>query len=252
MNDPVKTIDIIDRLPFELQARLESDKWFGDIPVVVMEEGNFESMLAAKQATITEKNGKIGVAVVVVQLTADDDYPELAFGPLTLLPVIQVLENVELNRGPSGTKKSARTVARKIRDLIKPLRLHGLCTEFEPDKPVIRPVPLPEGMAKLIKSYSVHFKTFEADDEQASMVATPAFEEVGDPATQFALSCSTEGAQIWFTTDDSYPAPQRGTSRLYTGPVDVPAEGLIVRAAAYLDGSYASQVNRAVIVTQPV
>src|SRR5712672_1965290 len=91
--------DIIDRLPFELMNRIESDDYFSDVPVVVAEEGNVRLMVDAKQAAISTKLGtKRGVAVIVLQMVADDEHTNLQFGPMTLRPAIQVIENVELNR----------------------------------------------------------------------------------------------------------------------------------------------------------
>jgi len=239
----IGALDVIDRLPFELQARLEADEYFGDIPVVVAEEGNVAQELARKQAVITEKSGKRGVAVVVLQVLADDPYPNVAFGSLALRPAFQVVENVELNRDANGTGKSARQVARRIRDVIKPLRLAGLTTEFAPDRPCIEPVEIAGELGGVVKAYQVNFITYEADSEAVEMVSEPQF---GQEGGAFTLSCATAGAEIWYSTDDSYPAPGRPGSAKYEGPVSVSGE-LTVRAAAFKAGLIGSSVARATI-----
>src|SRR5579859_5977585 len=122
MEGIMNVTDILDRLPFELAARLESDPFFVDIPVVVAVKGNVAQEFQRKQAVIEEKSGKRGVCVVVLQIVADDIYEGLAAGPMKLKPAFQVIENVEMNNDDSGTGKSARKVARHI---IKNIKLAG-------------------------------------------------------------------------------------------------------------------------------
>lgn len=243
----IGVLDVIERLPFELQARLEADDYFSDIVVVVAEEGNVQAMVAAKQAVMTSKGGKTGAAVIVLQVVADDDLPEVAFGPMTLRPAFQVVENLELNRGTTGTGKSARRIARRLRDLVKPLALVGLTTEFVPGKPCIYPVALSKELGALVKAYQVDFHTWEADDEGVSMCERPEFSETEEDAPEFQIACATAGAAIWFTTDDSYPRPSNPAARVYSSPVAIPDGGVTVRACAYLAGFVASQVARGTI-----
>ena len=102
----IRAIDVIDLLPGELAARLQCDPFFADIPVIVVESGNVATELARKQAVITEKSGKRGVAVIVLQCLADDTDANVNFGPMILRPAFQVVEQVELNNDPNGTGKS--------------------------------------------------------------------------------------------------------------------------------------------------
>lgn len=237
-------LDAIDRLPFELQARLEADSFFADVPVIVAEEGNIELEMARKQAVVTQKGGKLGVAVIVLQVVADDLYDNVVFGPMVLRPALQVVENLELNRGPNGTGKSARRIARMIRDVIKPLALDGITTEFQPDKPCIEPVDLKD-LGEMLRAYQVNFLVYEAEaqGEQASRPDVIAIAGGSEP--QFGLMCITEGAEVWYSLDDSFPAPGRAGSAVYSAAVSIPDGGLTVRAAAYKEGMVASQVIRA-------
>lgn len=238
----INAVDIIDRLPYELQARLEEDDFFSDVPVVVAEEGNVEAEMKRRQAVVTAKCGKRGVAVIVLQVVADDDFPNLAFGPMTLYPSIQVIENLELNRDANGTKKSARKIARRIRDVIKCMGLVGMVKNMQADKPAIEPVNLGEELGKLVRAYQVNFKCLEVSTQDLSFVAIPQFVSMG-PAAQFAITCATPQAAIYYTLDDSFPRPSNGQA--YAAAIDVPAGGLTVRACAYKAGMVASWVNRA-------
>ena len=241
---------LFDQVTEELAAYVQTDSVFGQMPVVVAEKGNVLAEVERLQAVITSKKGKIGTALIVLPIMADDAYNEVGFGPMKLFVTFQVIENVELNRGPSGSKRSCRWLARHLVKIVKPMRLGGLTTDFVCDKPCIEP-----GIVKLasteLQSRMVNFFTWEADTEAMGQVASLAFAQVGN---QVAISCATAGPAIWFTTDESFPAPSSAvpgsTAQLYAGPIPVPAAGLVVRACAYVPGMIASQVEWATIEVQ--
>lgn len=57
---------------------------------------------------------------------------------------------------------------------------------------------------------------------------------------QVALATTTQGAQIWYTTDGTYPV--KDSSRLYAGPITV-TETTLIRAIATKDGMDNSEVS---------
>jgi hypothetical protein len=244
----INAIDVIDQLPLDLAAALQADDFFSDVPVIIAEKGNVKRTLSEKQAVLTDRGGRRGVAVVVLQAMADDPYPDLAFGPLKLRPAFQVVENVELNNDDRGTGKSARKVSRRIRDVIKPLRLAGLVTEFVPDEPCIIPVNLAEEPKTTI-AYQVNFTCYESDTEEISQVVKPVVAIFPASTPQIQITCETEGALIYYTIDDSFPAPpdkvSGSTAVIYSSPIVIPVEGFRIRAAAWKSGMIASQVERA-------
>ena len=245
----ISALDIIDQLPLELAKRIQSDEYFANIPVVVAEKGNVVRQMEVAQAVMTNKGGNRGVCVVVLQMVADDEFTEVNLGPMKLYPTLQVIENVELNNDENGTKKSARKVARRLVEVLKPLRLGGLTTEFVPDKPCLEPGVVPQGTGESLISYLVNFYCFEADAEPLAMVANIGFATV---AGQLVLSCATPGSRIFYTVDQSFPAPPAAvpgsTAQLYGGPIDIPADGYTVRACGYAGGMIASQVEWANVV----
>ena len=267
----MNNIDIIDLLPGELANCLITNSFFDDIPVVVVEKGNISTEYAKAQALITEASGKRGVAVLVLQVVADDVSNSLQFGPMKLKPAFQVLENPELNNDDAGTGKSARKVARKIRDCIKTQNLIGLVQDMRTGTPCIEPVDLSKEMGEGIVSYQVNFECLEVGQQQMMAVQIPQI-SVGQNPPQFTLACATPGAQIWYTLDDTFPfngdataypavngvddkgKPIPSTAQLYVAgtPVNIPSGGCTLRARAYLDGdSYiASGVNRGFLVNQ--
>jgi hypothetical protein len=188
------------------------------------------------------------VAVIVLQILADDDHPNLGLGPMTLKPSFQVVENLELNRDANGTHKSARRVARRIRDVIKVAGMVGLVIDIKTDKPCIEPINLTKELGDLVKAYQINFRCIEQSLEQLSQVQQPQFQATSD--TQFQITCPTPGATVFYTTDDSYPRNGNPNAKQYAmgEPIDIPDGGVTVRACAYVAGKIASWVNRATIV----
>lgn len=240
-------LDIIERLPFELQARLEADPFFADIPVLVAEDWKVKAAIARKQALFTEKGGKRGAAVIILPMIGEDIYPNLAFGPLTLQPAFQVIEHGELNNDPKGTRKSARRIARRIVCVVKPLSLGGLVTEFVAGKPLIDSVDLEAELGALVSALQVNFQTIEADAEELCQVAAPQFSTYPAETPKVQITCATEGATIWYSLNEEYPAPGRDGAIAYTAPIDVPVSGLTIRACAFKAGMIDSAVPRGTI-----
>ena len=229
-------LDIIDRLPGELAAALEGDEYFADIPVIVAEEGNVAQQMARKQAILTAKGGKRGAGVIILPTLADDTKPNVRFGPMTLYPTFQVIESLELNRDARGTGKSARKIARRIRDVIKQYQIQGLVTNLVPEVPCIVPLDVSREIGDQVKSCLVQFTCLECPSESTAFVAMP----VGVLADGLVtIVCVTDGAVVWVTTDGSSPLP--GKAQAYAGPVAGVAGG-VVRARAFLAGAVPSGV----------
>ena len=233
--------DIIDRLPWELQACLMGDTFFNTIPVIVFDEENVRRELERLQAVQTGKGGKVGAAVIVMPMLAHDLRPNVRFGPMTLYPTFQTLENVEINQGPNGTKLSSRKIARRIRDTVKQYQLPGLIADLKPEVPCISALNVKEQLGEGVKSHLVRFNCLEAPVAGPSAVAMPTGVVA---AGQVTLDCATAGAAIWFTVDGSSPLPigvkNPSTAQLYGGAFA--SAGQLVRARAFVAGSIPSGV----------
>lgn len=229
-------IDVIDFLPGEIEAIVNSDSFFTDVVVAVAERGNLALELERKQAVITAKGGKRGVAVIILQLEGDDTSDGVPYSPMELRPSLQIIENVELNHGVNGTGKSARKIARRLRDTFKLHTPMGLVKNFLCDEPFLIPLPLPE---KNLVGYQVNFRCQEDDGETITKAATPTFSRVGDVVT---IATATAGASIYYTTDNSHPWADNPEAALYSAPVNVAGVNSL-RARAFKDGSFPSNTN---------
>jgi hypothetical protein len=241
----MKAIDIIDMVPPWQRACLVTDPFFDDIAVVVFEEGNIGDAIARAQSVITETEGKRGVAVIVPQVTADDYSNNLQFGPMAYKLSFIVIENVEMNNDAAGTHKSARKVARKIRDVMKCQNYQGVIANLTTAKPCIEPIAVKDVDEKFVM-YGVNFECLEVSQEAMTALQPPI---VSSNGAAFALASSTPNSEVWFTLDDTFP--YNGTADDYPGDpnlnlapstairfvpgvyVPIPSNGATIQARAY-------------------
>ena len=239
----MKAIDVIEFLPAELAARIQADEYFADIPVVLADKGNILAEVQRLQGVITKRGGKSGIFVVALQLLAEDKFPNLQFGPMTLAPAFQVIEQRELNLDPlRGTGKSARQVARRLRDVVKSYGAIGIVKCIRAAKNCIEPIPFDDATPKNLIGYQVNFECEESDSEVLVQCQMPVVSV--DGSNQVNITSATAAARIYFTTDESLPVPNSPASTLYAEPFANPQSGTAIRACAYRTATIASWVNR--------
>lgn len=88
---------------------------------------------------------------------------------------------------------------------------------------------------KVTKNISLKAKYLELN-----YVADPVIAWVGDYGANVAITCATEGADIYYTTDGSTPDPTKPTQK-YTGEITLTADTTTVKAVAVKTGMNNSQ-----------
>ena len=236
----INAIDVIDLLPDEIKALLDSDSYFTDITVVVAERGNIAAEIDRRQAVITAKTGKRGVAVIVLQLEASDPANGHSYGPLELAPSLQIIENVPLNLGAGGTGKSARTIARRIRDILKLHWPRGLVKNFRCADRFLEPVDVGD---KNLVGYQVNFLCLEDDNESITKLALPQFSPASGATPQTVTITGPVGASIYYTLDGTHPWSGNAAAVLFSVPVAVTSGPKILRARAFQTGKFPSDTQ---------
>lgn len=244
MSQTIDAIEVIDILAQEIASVLRADPYFNDIPVIVADEGDVRAEMERRSAAVTARGGKTGVAVIVLEMEADDNNPARPYGPMELKPAVQVVEQVEINKSTVGTGKSAAKVARRIRDALKLFTPMGLSKNLIPDDPCIVPVTFE---LKGYKGRQVNFRALEDDLEEVSKVATPQIAPSSGAAPQsVTVTCATPDAVIYYTVDGSHPwagtLEDKSTATLYSGPIQITAATLL-RVRAFKAGSFGSNTN---------
>lgn len=221
--------DILDQLQRDVAGRITADPAFAQIAVLVQEKGLTESDVAEGLAGMQATGGKAGAAIVVMLPDRESQYPD-APGPARLLTITaRVIELPLINRGDGGTGLTAAHISSVVEHLFHQVTLGDLTLRHT----ATWPAPIEGAIA-----FDVRFST-EHYLPAADRVQTPAITSAGG---QVALACGTEGADIRYTLDGSYPRPD---AALYSAPID--ADPADVRAVAYLDGFQASDLAGAAV-----
>lgn len=233
------TDTILTDLQADIAARLRADSFFSDIAVIDERKADVVGDIAKALGVMTVTGGKLGICAVVLSPMADDEMPDAVFGPMEVVITVRVLENVLFNTGASGTGKAALTVARRIHRVLKHYHPLGLAQPLRPKNPGI--IGVADALAPL--AYEVQFATTEADAGRELKCTAPSISSVGEEIPQtVSMASNTPGASIYYTLDGTHPAAGNTAAVLYTVPFQV-ATAKTVRAAAYLTGYVASDVN---------
>lgn len=224
----------------EIAEVLRADTGLADVAIIDSAAGAVTTDVQEALAVFAGRNSKVGACVIVKPLEATANYREIGDGPLQLTVPIHVLESVKANMATGGTGKSALWIATRIYRVLHLYQPYGLVSAIVAATPVIKALQQPPGGADI--GYEVAFEFQEAGADNDQRVALPAVSVVdGEPDT-YVLTCATNGAAIYYTTDGSHPWSGNEEATLYTEPV--PVTGITrLRARAFKSGMIGSDTQ---------
>lgn len=226
-------------LQTDIVARLNADAYFANITVIHERQGDIDNRISRALKTLTTKDSKIGVAVVVASVKAGTTMPD-APGPHFDRCELEIttFEDVLFNASASGTGKAAVDIAVRVAQLLHHYLAGGLGQTLIAGAETIVPLGLvnPDGN-------TIAYKTLmdvAADCQVLDKCATPGISPAGGAVPQtVTLTCATAGASIYYTLDDSYPWSGNSAATLYAAPFSVAAAATL-RAVAHLTDYVAS------------
>jgi hypothetical protein len=227
----------LDMVQRELKARLESDEYFQDIPVIDYRQANLQSELEKMISGLTGKAGKNGIFAYLSGFVANVGDPDVS-GPLFdgIGFNAVIFELPLINMGSTGTRKPALQTAIRLAQVLHQYRPEGISETILVRKEAIRQTDTPDDSAV---SYSVPVMV-PAHIDPPAKCAVPVLDVPDAAAPQtVTITCATAGAAVWYTLNDSYPSPLNPAATLYTAPVLV-ATAAALRAVAYKTGTIAS------------
>ncbi len=230
-----------------LKWPLKVDEYFADINVFDYHEKTLQDAIAKATGVLTPMaaglpaaGGKIGVCVIVLPLSAVDNYPDGSNNhPVNVRVTYRIAEDPVLNNGANGTKKPALSIFSRIRRVMKHQILGGWASGLVPDAENFL-VPVEDGIAP--NCWDVNFRCQEHVDQNVQRVAMPT--HTYDSVTGIlTLACATPNATIYYSLDGSYPHPLNTGHGVtaYTGPITIEGE-VLVHAAAFWEGYLPSHV----------
>jgi len=227
--------DLLENLQLDVTERLRSVAWFADVTVLMQTKGDVEAEVAEALGTLHEKSGKYGLVAVVILPSAESAEANIPGPRLELKVKVQVIEAVLMNRGAEGTGKTASQGALRVLNALHHFVAHDRGVMVADRSPVV-PVPTEDHL----QSYAAQL-TLQAGLCGTGKVNTPEFVQ----GAQISITTTTPGAEIYYTTDGSYPSPENVAASKYANPLT--PDNMKIRAAAYLDGLMPSDVQVAVV-----
>lgn len=228
------TTGILEQMRQEIVDHLEAIPFFDTIAVLAEDKKDIASEINRALGLVASKGGKCGAVVILMTVVAKPGKTE-GWGPVfeNILHVVRVLENPVLNRGANGTGKTSGAIAEAVAgyvNMFTPLTASGPLVFCDPGLTVANDPQYP--------GHDVYFKTSGALAVTLTKAGTPVC-SLSDGRLQ--MVCSTPGAAIFYSVDGKKPSPRCGT--LYAGSIVAPAQGVTVRARAWLAGYLASDVG---------
>lgn len=234
--------------------KLTSEALFAQIPAYKIRHNDYLSEINEALSNMTGDPGQAGtlggVAIEVMMPSLAVEYPNPATPLVRVTEKFIVKENHQIafatdaNGIPTGINLSAETVCQNILQTFHSFYAGGgLQTWQGGDDAVVFTADFHPLVA-----YEVTLTNF-LNPGVLTTVPTPGFSWTGDTVT---ISCQLGGAQIYYTTDGTFPGPgnygtkrdgSTGTAALYTGPV-ILTSGVLLMAAAYATGLNGSDVRQ--------
>lgn len=233
---------LIDDLRDDLAARLASDEVLADLPIVTERAGDILAEVALALGIAEGRPGRRGICLVLLQISARPETPEVPNPPLILQPVVRVLEVPILN----DTGTTALAVSRRVMRVLHHYAPDGLTSCLVADSPAI--IGVADDIAPL--AYDVSFRCMDDDRSDIGKVSLPTiWPDSGvasaDAPLVISLACDTEGAEIRYTLDGSPPYRKNPASNVYDGTVTIQSP-CTLRVAAWKSGLLTSDSMTAV------
>ena len=189
-------------------------------------------------AYITPRNGRKGAGIIIEKPGFQVNAPNLP-GPEGFITLqILILEDRLTNLSPTtGTLLAADQIGQTLMDALHWHQIEGFGQMFCDNGAMVAAEDF-----EPIVGYRLNFK-IRMPRGQTTKVAQPTITEA---ALEITLACSTSAADIYYTTDESYPGRSNPGAILYAAPFTV-ASGTIVNAAAYKDGLTPSHMIQATV-----
>lgn len=222
---------------------LLSDEWLENVTVVTRDyllanESRLPDRTLAAEVLcyITPRNGRKGCGVIVEPPEFQVAVPNLAGPQGDLVQELLILSDRTVNEGPvTGTLRPANQVGQRILELAHGWRIRP-AGAFYADVNALQPAKDFEPL----DAWRVRLR-MKLPRQQNAQVAEPVIASAGLVVT---LSCATAEAEIFYTTDETMPAHERGGnpgSVRYTAPFTVES-GDVVTVCAYKSGLIQSNI----------
>lgn len=206
---PAELQNDIERLQAIIVGRIFNDPLFSTVTVLDEDKGDRIADLLQALASMTVKGGKKGAAVYVCMPFFDIENPAGPGPRIELSSYVRCVEKPLLNRGEGGSGIHAETMALRIVRLCHDYIIQGLEVTLKASKgdPVM--------YDNKDREVTVTIKT-SLQLDPLRKCALPRIKVISP--TSCTITCASNDAVIWYTTDKSFPAPGNAAAHQVPAP----------------------------------
>lgn len=206
---------------------------FAERPRDAEEMLSFQDEINRALAGHALRNGKAGLAVIVLLPEASVPQPHIPGPQADLVFKVHVLEDAITNEGDNGTGIPAEHLALTLLGLGHLFKA-GTNQIFYADQQQLTPLSLDSAKTTASLGYEIAFRSPLAVTP-ISAAAAPSIAV----AASVTLSSATSGAAIRYTLDGTFPGAE---ATLYSAPFALPSSGTLLRCAAHKSALRCSDV----------
>jgi hypothetical protein len=228
----------LEQLQEDAKGRILAESFFSTVAVIEQRDGITENDIQRRLGALNSRGGKTGLCILILMPVVQVPTPN-APGPLmAITQSFVVLEKPEINRGTAGTGIAAFDAATSLLALFH-LASFGYGATLTAAENAIVPNDSFDGLVGLQVNLSSH-----GGIKPQPRVAWPTISATANsaPAT-VTIASDTVGANIYYTTDGTYPSGANAAATLYSAPF-AQSTSASIRAAAELSGMSPSNVRQ--------
>jgi hypothetical protein len=221
--------DPLTQLQQDVTMLLKSEPFFAEIPVLSRAQGVTSAEIDARlggKGLYENSEGKIGCCVVVMMPIADAPNADPSGPALSIVLPVTVYEKPKINREDGGIGETAEEIALQVLAAVHHRGVAFGIGELHADQRALDPLSVED---ESVVAYQVYFVT------RFTLAARPQVKTplIAGNAAAVQLSCQTPGAEIYYTTDGSYPAPTSvNPAATFFGSVLETESGLVITTEA--------------------
>lgn len=232
------TTEILERLQADVFAILSATPDLRRVNILAEDEGDMESQilqyLGKQKEGSPNRSGLVAVVMLPEISSAEKNLP----GPPMVTSVqVQLIEQPLINRADGGTRIRSSVAAVTVAQALHHQVLGACVIYARPSKP-IEVVDVRKGFLSHMFHAEVYLPGIEGSSKPSAVSSTMDEEGI------LTLACSTENAQIRYTTNGSYPGER---AHYYSSPIAGLQAGTTIRAAAYALGMNPGDVTEILI-----